>query len=625
MHVLYLHQYFCPPDGAGGTRSYEMARRLVSAGHKVTLVTSSAFFPESYTVKRQTRLTLDGIDLVVLPVPYSNRMGFGRRIWAFLRFAIGAIVNCLRIRDVDVVVATSTPLTIILPGYIASRTKAAPLVFEVRDLWPDLPIAVGALSNPLLKWMARRLEKFAYRSAAQLIALSPGMKDGIVRTGIAEDRVAVIPNASDVALFRSSADKADSFLDQHAHLRGGPLVVYGGTLGPINGVSYLVDVANAMKAQDANVRFLVCGDGAEREVVRDKAQALGVLNQNFWMISPVPKTDMPGLLGAATIAVSLFRNLPEMHHNSANKVFDALAAGKPLAVNYGGWQAELIESRGAGITLSPVDPDAAAQDLLDFLNDSDGLRRAGEQAAALADSRFNRDRLAGEFRGVLEQAAAADPAPARRRRRMFVLKRVFDVVASAIGLIVLSPALLVIALLVLLKMGRPVFFTQTRPGHRGRPFRILKFRTMTLPGKTGDGSQADADRLTPLGRFLRRTSLDELPELLNVLIGDMSLVGPRPLLMEYVPYYSSEQARRHEVRPGITGYAQVRGRNALSWEEKFDLDVWYVDHLTLWLDLKILWDTVGVVLKGKGVSAAGHATMPRFDEIMARRQGAEDD
>jgi lipopolysaccharide/colanic/teichoic acid biosynthesis glycosyltransferase/glycosyltransferase involved in cell wall biosynthesis len=624
MHILYLHQYFCPLDGAGGTRSYEMARRLVAAGHRVTLITSSAFFPDSYDLKRTTRLTLDGIDLLVLRVPYGNRMGFGRRILAFLQFAVGATYQAVKVKDIDVVFATSTPLTIIIPGYVVSRAKGAPMVFEVRDLWPAGPIAMGALKHPISKWLAHVMERFAYRSAARLIALSPGMKDGIVRLGVPEDRVAMIPNACDVDLFRMGSEQAKAFLERFPHLEGGPLVVYGGTLGQINGVGYLADIAAAMQTVDPEVRFLICGDGAEREDIQAKAQRLGVLDRNLWIIPGLPKNEMPGLLASATVALSLFRNLPEMQHNSANKVFDALAAGKPIAVNYGGWQADLIESRGAGLVLASNDPSAAAQDLSEFLNDTDGLRRASEQASALAESRFNRDKLAGEFRGVLEQTASDDPAPVRRRRRTLFLKRAFDIAASAMGLLVLSPVLLMIAGLILVKMRRPVFFSQLRPGFKGRPIRLIKFRTMANLMVDGGGEQPDVERFTPLGRFLRRTSLDELPELFNVLIGDMSLVGPRPLLMEYLPYYSTEQARRHDVRPGITGHAQVHGRNALSWEEKFALDVWYVDHLGLGLDLNILWDTISVVAGGKGVSAEGHATMPRFDEIMARRQGAED-
>jgi lipopolysaccharide/colanic/teichoic acid biosynthesis glycosyltransferase len=193
------------------------------------------------------------------------------------------------------------------------------------------------------------------------------------------------------------------------------------------------------------------------------------------------------------------------------------------------------------------------------------------------------------------------------------VKRVFDLTLVALAAVAWLPVMVGLALVVLGTMGRPVFFIQTRPGLRGRPFRLVKFRTM-LAAADGEGRVLpDEERLTSFGRFLRSTSLDELPELWNVLRGDMSLVGPRPLLMEYLPLYSVEQARRHEVRPGLTGWAQVNGRNAISWNEKFEFDVWYVDNRSVLLDLKILWLTMRKVLIREGINAAGEATMPRFN------------
>ncbi|WP_307638327.1 sugar transferase [Variovorax boronicumulans] len=192
------------------------------------------------------------------------------------------------------------------------------------------------------------------------------------------------------------------------------------------------------------------------------------------------------------------------------------------------------------------------------------------------------------------------------------MKRTFDIILAVLALLIFAFPLCALIFLVRRKLGSPVFFRQTRPGLKGRLFIMVKFRTM-IDAYSQDGQLlSDAKRLTPFGRFLRASSLDELPELWNVLKGDMSLVGPRPLLMDYLPLYSAEQSRRHEVRPGITGWAQINGRNALSWDEKFKLDVWYVDNRSLWLDIKILWLTVRKVLVRDGISAAGEATMPRF-------------
>lgn len=192
------------------------------------------------------------------------------------------------------------------------------------------------------------------------------------------------------------------------------------------------------------------------------------------------------------------------------------------------------------------------------------------------------------------------------------MKRLFDIVMAAIALLFSALPLVIIAVLVRVNLGRPVLFKQLRPGLNGKPFKMLKFRTMTDGCDSAGKLLQDSERLTPFGNFLRASSLDELPELWNVLKGDMSLVGPRPLLMEYVPLYSKEQARRHEVRPGVTGWAQINGRNALDWEDKFRLDVWYVDHHGLWLDIKILWATVRKVLVRDGISASGEATVSKF-------------
>ena len=192
------------------------------------------------------------------------------------------------------------------------------------------------------------------------------------------------------------------------------------------------------------------------------------------------------------------------------------------------------------------------------------------------------------------------------------VKRLFDLFATSLGLLLIWPLVLIVAILIRLKLGSPVFFRQVRPGMNGKPFMMYKFRTMTDNRDAEGNLLTDAERLPPFGRFLRSSSLDELPELINVLNGNMSLVGPRPLLMEYLPLYSVEQARRHEVRPGITGWAQVNGRNAIGWGEKFNLDVWYVDNQSLWLDIRILWMTFSKVFKREGISQEGQATMDKF-------------
>lgn len=193
-----------------------------------------------------------------------------------------------------------------------------------------------------------------------------------------------------------------------------------------------------------------------------------------------------------------------------------------------------------------------------------------------------------------------------------VLKRLFDFCGALFLLVLTFPLMVIVGILVRVYLGKPILFSQVRPGYKGKPFKVYKFRSMTDAKDASGNLLADDIRLTSFGHFLRRSSLDELPQLINVLRGDISLVGPRPLLMEYLPLYSSEQMRRHDVRPGITGWAQINGRNAITWDEKFKLDIWYVDHYSFWLDLKILFLTFKKVVKKEGISAQGVVTMPRF-------------
>jgi glycosyltransferase involved in cell wall biosynthesis len=279
------------------------------------------------------------------------------------------------------------------------------MVFEVRDLWPDLPIAVGALKNPLIRYFAKSFERWAYRNSEHVVALSPGMKDGVARTGFPADKVSVIPNSCDVDLFRVSAERGEEFLRRNPHLAGDKLVTYTGTFGIINGVEYLADVAAVMRTLDPDVRFLITGDGMRKEHIIERARSLEVLNNNLWVIPPVPKSQVPDLLAASTVACSLFVNLSEMWHNSANKFFDALAAGRPIMINYGGWQKDLLERTGAGLVVPPDNPQEAARLLCSYINDKGKLLQARSAAKSLADEEFSRDKLFEKLHNVLMETA----------------------------------------------------------------------------------------------------------------------------------------------------------------------------------------------------------------------------
>ena len=405
MRILYLHQYFIVPEGSGGTRSYEMARRLAADGHEVTVLTSSAFLDASWAPRPGWHERgIEGVRVEVFRLPYSNRDAFATRLRKFAAF-MWACTRRARTHRADVIFATSTPLTIAVPGLLAKGRLGAPMVFEVRDLWPELPIAAGALRNPLLVAAARWLERRAYHGSAHVVALSPGMADGVAATGYPRDRISVIPNSCDLDLFRATDEDATRFRARFPWLGDRRLVVYAGTLGRINGVGFLAEVAAAARRRDPEVRFLVVGDGMEREAVETRARSLGVWEDNFFMAPPVPKHEMPAVLRAADLATSLFLPIEAMWHNSANKFFDALAAGCPPAINYGGWQADLLRETGAGLLLDPDDPEAAAASLLDLLADRAALGAMGDAALRLARERFDRDELAARLSAVLSAAA----------------------------------------------------------------------------------------------------------------------------------------------------------------------------------------------------------------------------
>jgi glycosyltransferase involved in cell wall biosynthesis len=348
-----------------------------------------------------------GIRVHWLPVPYSNHLSHGARIAAFARFAVGAALRAAGLAA-DVVFATSTPLTIAIPAAWAARRLRVPMVFEVRDLWPEVPIAMGALRDPLSRCAARRLERFAYARAARVVALSPGMADGVAKTGYPRGRISVVPNAADLDLFHRDASRGLAWRRRHGIEEGKLLVAYTGTLGRANGVAYLVDVAEALKS-DPRFAFVVAGDGQEREMIETRARERAVLGHNLWMLPPMPKSEMSDALAATDIATTLFLPLPALEANSANKFFDGLAAGCCVAVNIGGWQAELLESAGAGIRLSR-NPQTAARQLQSLADDPACIASAGRNARRLAEAQFSRDKLAAQVEALLA-AVVAEAAP----------------------------------------------------------------------------------------------------------------------------------------------------------------------------------------------------------------------
>lgn len=399
MRIVYLHQYFNTAQVAGSTRSYEFARRLVRDGHDVHIVTSDR--GASDTTSKWTLTKHEGINVHSIAIPYNNTMNARARVGAFAAFAAHSSMRARALRG-DIVFATSTPLTIVLPALFATLARRTPFVMEVRDLWPSVPIAMGYLKNPVLRFGARLLERIAYRKACRIIALSDGMAKGVIANRGSSLGVSVITNLSDTSRFRAAHTRAEFDL-RYPQLAGREFLVYTGTFGRVNGLEYMVKLAEAYAAHDKDFAFVAMGDGAEKSDVVELAEKLGILDESFFVFDAIPKSDIPLVLAAATACSSWIVPIEELEANSANKLFDSFAAGKPMVINHGGWQKELLESSGAGVALSSTDTTAAAESLSRRLLDEKWLLKAASASAGLGDE-FEVEKLYGRFSDVLVSA-----------------------------------------------------------------------------------------------------------------------------------------------------------------------------------------------------------------------------
>ena len=404
MRITYLHQYFVTPRMSGGSRSYEMARRLVAAGHEVHVVTSDQRPRTGGPWWQETNES--GIHVHWTPVPYDNTMRYGDRFRAFLSFASRSAWKAASLRS-ELIFATSTPLTIALPAVYAARVTGRPMVFEVRDLWPAVPIAIGALRNPLLQAAARWMERFAYRNAAHVVALAPGMRDEIAATGYPADRITVIPNGCDLDVFGDQAVTPVDVRSAHPWLGDRPMLLFSGTFGLVNGMEYLVRLATDLASVDSEIRVVAVGDGREFESTRVLAARAGVLDRTLFLLGRLPKLEAATWTRAADMTLALFTG-PEIVWRDAvqNKFFDSLAAGKPVANNFPGWQARIAAEAGAGLILSATDSGSAARAIAGALRDAEWLARAGDAARRLARERFDRDLLGAQLARLLEGVQA---------------------------------------------------------------------------------------------------------------------------------------------------------------------------------------------------------------------------
>lgn len=403
MRILYYHQHFSTPAGSTGNRSYAMAQKLITRGHEMTMVCGSYAGGQSGLSgpfsKGRREGFVDGIYVIELELPYSNRDGFAKRSLTFLKFAVRSTWIALR-TDVDLVFATTTPLTAGIPGVAARWLRRKPFVFEVRDLWPELPKAMGVITNPVALGAMAALEWISYRSAHRCIGLSPGIVDGIARRGVSRERIAMIPNGCDLEIFGTAVEpwRPEGVKDSDL------MAVFTGAHGIANGLDAVLDAAGELKRRGrVDIKLVLIGDGKLKRQLQARAAAEALSNVVFH--PPVPKTRLAGLMAAADVGMQILANVPAFYYGtSPNKFFDYIASGTPVLNNYPGWLAEIITRAQCGYAVPPENPVAFADALVHAADYPEARVQMGERARNLARAEFDRDDLADQFAAWLEGA-----------------------------------------------------------------------------------------------------------------------------------------------------------------------------------------------------------------------------
>ena len=396
MKILYFHQHFSTPKGSAGIRSYAMAQSLIRNGHQVTMVCGSFGAGQTGLTtqfnKGVRKGNVDGKDIIEFELPYSNSLSFLKRILIFLSFAFKSIKVAFT-ENYDVLFATTTPLTAGIPGIFAKWFRRKPFVFEVRDLWPELPKAMGVIKNPIVLWMMSVLEWVSYHSADRLIGLSPGIVDGIVKQGIDPKKVASIPNGCDLDIFALEHQPWRPATVKDTDL----MAIFTGTHGLANGLDAVIDTAVELQKHGRNdIKLVLVGDGMQKKSLMSRAQQLQLTNVVFH--DPVNKTKLAGLMASADIGLQILANIPAFYYGtSPNKFFDYIAAGLPVLNNYPGWLADSITDRKCGFAVPPENPSAFA-DALEYAADHrNELKEMGVNAQQLAREQFNREDLSQKF------------------------------------------------------------------------------------------------------------------------------------------------------------------------------------------------------------------------------------
>lgn len=388
--ILYIHQYFKTPEEPGGNRSFWFAQELIKNGYLVTMITSIAKQDKLINIRY-----IDGIKVIYIRNNYSNTMGISQRFLSFFRFMYKSSIIALKEKSVDLVMATSTPLSIGIPALVLKWFRRIPYFFEVRDLWPEVPIQMGALRNPLIRFLAISLEKTIYRNSTQIIALSPGMKSGILKYNIPPNKVSTIPNMSKIDVFYSRDKKRDLMskfnLDQEVFY-----AIHFGSMGIANGLDYILDAAKIIQDNyQPKIKFLFAGKGRVENKLMKRCSDENISNVLF--LGNFAMEETSEIVNIADCSIVTFKNIPILQTNSPNKLFDSLSAQKPIIVNSAGWTKDMVEENDCGAYVNPEDPSELANLLIKWSNSREEVLRMGKNARKLAEEVYDKTILTKNF------------------------------------------------------------------------------------------------------------------------------------------------------------------------------------------------------------------------------------
>lgn len=398
MKILYIHQYFYTPSEPGGTRSYWFSRELVSRGHEVTMLTSSHRGNASKLIERKV---VDGINVIYVKNPYSNDMNIVSRLWSFLRFMFISTFIGLRQTNIDLVYATSTPLSVGIPALLIKWIRGVNFVFEVRDLWPEFPIQMGAIKNKIIIKILRLFEKKIYEEAIHVVALSPGMKDGVINSGINESKVTLIPNMSKKDEFFQRPKNASIAKSFNLDLKKFHAIHFG-TMGIANGLGYIIDAAVYLKKQGiGNIDFVFMGGGRNEKELKKACGENGLTNVKF--LGKHRMDIVSEIVNICDCSIVTFADIPILYTNSPNKLFDSLSAGKPIIVNSSGWTKDMVEDNQCGVFVNPAKPEELANVLVKMSQSPGWLTEMSKNSRQLAENVYDKSILCHKFIHVIEK------------------------------------------------------------------------------------------------------------------------------------------------------------------------------------------------------------------------------